>query len=277
MLVCVTLHTWNQVSNRFYMLLIVLLLFVLLHYSWRYSTWQYGFFIFPSAIQWGWAINRSLFFDERVFCWILERFESCPSKVTWYCCMHVSYAYRTQVLRLTSEPCPEVPRNAIGAGRTLSAPLGWLWRHPQSLRRRWTTQAGATWSERNLNHGTMRMYLLHGCVHDMCMELISTVKAICVPHKFHKIWRAERPKKTSKSDMCFKNQSIRLPMYGYLFTTKQLNNRYFCLPLRGSSAPLVLRDLWSLLSSYVFLPCYVLVVCCSFQAWFDPQHHPMCQ
>lgn len=199
MLVCVTLHTWNQVSNRFYMLLIVLLLFVLLHYSWRYSTWQYGFFIFLSAIQWGWTINRSLFFGERVFCWILGEILKLSQQgdvILLHACF-ICLQDSGTVLRLTSEPCPEAPRNAIGAGRTVSAPLGWLWRHPQSLRRRWTTQAGATWSERNLNHGTMRMYLLHGCVHDMSMELISSVKAICFPHKFHKIWRAERPKKTS--------------------------------------------------------------------------------
>lgn len=50
------------------------MLFVMLHYySLRYSTWQYGFFIFWSAIQWDWTVNRSVLIGERAFCWMLER------------------------------------------------------------------------------------------------------------------------------------------------------------------------------------------------------------
>ena len=157
------------------------------------------------------------------------------------------YAYQTQVLRCQNLAIR--PSSLIGAGRTLSAPMGWLWRYPQSLRRSRTTQAGATRSAKTSTMGpwgciccTSRMRIswwwrgaLSNC--DVCS--ISSVSARNFPHKYHKYEGPKDPKRlaSSRTDqqkwhVLQKSQYYRTyNVYGFLFTTKLLNNRYSYLPL----------------------------------------------
>ncbi len=162
------------------------------------------------------------------------------------------YAYQTQVLRCQNLAIH--PSSLIGAGRTLSATMGWLWRYPQSLRRRRTPQAGATRSAKTSAMGpwgciwcTSRMRIswwwrgaLSNC--DVCS--ISSVSARTFPHKYHKYEGPKDPKRlaSSRTDQqkwhVLQNSQYRTyNVYGFLFTTKLLNNRYSYLPLLVLGAP----------------------------------------